>query len=84
MANTKTLTASADTAQSLFSEIEKMEKALADLKKRLILALPAKYGSDLWWEQGQLIAEKEIKEGKYYVLESVDDLDNPPREIYKK
>ena len=44
------------TLTSLVDDLEALSRAAKSIKEKLIKLLPAKYGSDLWWE-------KEIKDG---------------------
>ena len=55
-----------DTAESIFSEITVLQKKLESLRKRVIKLLPAKYGSDLWWEKENEEALEEVKRGEVY------------------
>ena len=65
---------SSSTAKSLFTEVEKIEKSLAKLKKKLFLSLPAKYGSKDWWEKEIVLGEKEIANKDYRVYKTANDL----------
>ena len=70
------------TALNLIREIAKTTEVLESLKKKLILALPAQYGSKLWWEKEHLLAREDIKAGRTYTLKSPDDLDKPFEEMF--
>ena len=55
---------SALTAEDLFGEILVLEKTLARLKEKILSVLPAKYGSDAWWERSDKEAIKSIEQGR--------------------
>jgi len=76
MANHKTPTIDLKTAELLFTEVQRMEKALAQIKGKILQLLPAKYGSDLWWEREIKEGLNEIKMGKYEVYGNVKSLIN--------
>lgn len=61
------------TGRELLSEIEKMAKSLAVLRKKILRALPAKYGSEMWWEKSTKKALKEIEEGKGVEFETAGE-----------
>ena len=63
-----------ETAESLFSDITSLQKKLELLRKKIVKLLPAKYGSDLWWEKENEEALEEVKQGKYTTYDNVDDL----------
>ncbi len=50
--------------EDLLSEVLVMEKALRELKKKLLSALPPKYGSEEWWEKMDSEAEESIRNGE--------------------
>lgn len=79
-ATTKTFDST--TTLGLINDITKTTEALEKLKKKLILAVPAKYGSKLWWEQGEIEAKEDIKAGRSYELKSIDDLDKPLKKLF--
>lgn len=52
-------------AKKIVSELEKIE----ELKKEVLRLLPngiIPYGSKLWWEKEELMANEDIKKGKVY------------------
>ncbi|MBI3559009.1 hypothetical protein HY085_01305 [Candidatus Gottesmanbacteria bacterium] len=51
-------------AEDFYSEILSLEKALARLKEKFLKMMPAKYGSDAWWERMDKQAEEGILAGK--------------------
>lgn len=73
MANRSTVTIE-ETAESIFSEVTSMQKRLEVLRKKIVKLLPAKYGSDLWWEKENEEALEEVKQGKYTTYNNVQDL----------
>ena len=71
-----------ETAESIFSEVIRMQKRLELLRKKVVKLLPAKYGSELWWEKEHEEAFKDIKAGRVRELTSVNDLDKPLKELF--
>lgn len=74
MANAKNLTISVDVAQSFVSEIKRIEKALINLKRSVLLSLPVKYGSELWWQKAEEEVDRELSAGNIYKADNVTDL----------
>lgn len=74
MANRSTLTINTKTAEGLLNEIEAMRKSLEALRKKIVDILPAKYGSDIWWDREIKEGLKEVKQGKYTVYKNAKDL----------
>ena len=78
MANKSTVTIDTRTVETLLEEIDAMRKSLETLRKKVIKLLPARYGSDLWWEKEINEGLKEVKEGKYTTYKNakhlIDDL----------
>ena len=62
------------TAKDLLSEINAFEKALLDLKKRVLSFMPAKYGSDAWWEKMDKEGLEQIKQGNVVKFDTIKDL----------
>lgn len=60
------MTIDTKTAESLLKEIEAMGRSLKALRKKIIRFLPAKYGSDLWWEKEELEADEDIRKGRVF------------------
>ena len=80
--DTRSTTIDTETAESIFAEITSLQKKLEALKKKVVKLLPAKYGSDLWWEKEHEEASKEMKSGKVRKLTSINDLDKPLEELF--
>lgn len=74
MASRSVVTIDTKTAETLLKEIEAMRKSLEALRKKVINILPAKYGSDAWWEKEIGEGLKEVKHGKYTVYKNAKDL----------
>gem|GEM_PF-1201697 len=74
MANQKTTTIDLKTAELLFTKVQRMEKALAQIKSKILQLLPAKYGSDLWWEKSDEEAIEQIGLGKGTVINNKEEL----------
>ncbi len=60
--------------------LEKLARTLASfsaaseaLRKQVVALFPAKYGSDLWWEQSIERSKKDIAAGKYKSFDSAKD-----------
>lgn len=68
-----TITIDVKTAESLFWEVEAMRKRLNLLRKKIIELLPAKYGSDFWWEKSTRQALKEIKKGRGVEFKDIEE-----------
>lgn len=66
MANRSALTMNTKTAENLLKEIESMRRSLETLKKKIMDLLPAKYGSDAWWERAETEADEDIKKGRVF------------------
>lgn len=82
MARRMATTVDAETAESIFSEIRALQRKLEILRKKVIKLLPAKYGSDLWWEKEHEEAFEDIKTGRVRKLTSVSELDKPLKELF--
>jgi len=82
MANKSAVTIDTRTAETLLKEIETIKKSLEVLKKKIIKLLPARYGSDAWWEKAELEADEDIKKGRIAKLSSIQDLDKPIKELF--
>lgn len=74
MANLRAKTIDIKTVESLYKEIRVMEIALENLRKRVVDLLPAKYGSDLWWEKSDTRAMKKIAKGEGMRFESAEEV----------
>jgi len=74
MANSTTLTIDTQTIKSSFFELKRIEKALFVLKRAFSKALPAKYGSALWWQEAEEEVDRELMAGRIYKAKSTKDL----------
>lgn len=75
MATNRSTTIDTETAESIFSEITALQKKLESLRKKVVKLLPAKYGSNLWWEKAEEEADDDIKHGRVYgPFKNADDL----------
>ena len=74
MANSRVRTIDIKTVESLYKEIQVMETALGSLRKRIVELLPAKYGSDLWWEKSDTRAMKKIAEGEGIKFKTAEEV----------
>lgn len=59
---------------ALERQILKTAKVLDELRRKLILSMPAKYGSDLWWEKANLEAEEDIRCGRISSFRNANEL----------
>lgn len=66
MANKSTVTIDTRTAEILLKEIEAMRKSIEALRKKILNFLPAKYGSDAWWEKAEHEADEDIRKGRVF------------------
>ena len=73
MANSEVKTIDIKTAETLYRQVQLMELMLKDLEKKILKLLPAKYGSQLWWEKSTEKALEEIKRGKGVKFTSVKE-----------
>ena len=64
---------SALTAEDLFGEILVLEKTLARLKEKILSVLPAKYGSDAWWERSMREGIESIEAGRGKKFETYEE-----------
>ena len=74
MANRSTITIDTKTAENILEEIEAVGQSLEVLRKKILKLLPAKYGSDAWWEKAELEADEDIKAGRYTTYTNVENL----------
>ncbi len=63
------------TVEEVLLQISLIEKMLADLKAKFLSSLPAKYGSDAWWEKVNKQALEEIRRGEYIEVKNAEELD---------
>lgn len=75
MANSKALSLSLDlkTATLLLREVDSLRRKLDSLREKVLLAVPAKEGSKLWWERETIVGLKQFEEGKYYEAEDLKE-----------
>ncbi|MGI8419724.1 MAG: hypothetical protein ACR2LN_03705 [Candidatus Levyibacteriota bacterium] len=71
MANT--ITVDAKTLEHIVSQLDKLTKDMAAVKKRLPTEEPS-YGSDTWWELSDKEAKEDIKAGHYTVVHAKNEL----------
>lgn len=64
MAKTKINSLDISTTMSILKELDRLSRVIEETRKKIIMALPAKYGSDLWWEKSDKEAIESIKEGR--------------------
>ena len=62
------------TADDLLWQIDSIQKALDDLKKKVVSIMPPKYGSDVWWKESDNKAIEQIKQGKYKSFKTTNEL----------
>lgn len=62
------------TTQDLLTEINAIEKALSDLKRKVLSFVPPQYGSDAWWEESDEKAREDIKNGNFTTLKNEKEL----------
>jgi len=76
MANGKTLqyTINEKALADLTRTLASFSAASEALRKQIVTLFPAKYGSDLWWEQEEARSRQAIQEGQYTELMSKDDI----------
>lgn len=76
MANGKTINTMIDeqALEKLSATLASFSAASEALRKQIITLFPAKYGSDLWWEQEEARSRQAIKEGRFTELTSKDDI----------
>ena len=79
MANQTALTVSQ--AKIMLGELDALAKTadrlaleISEFKRRVLHCLPAKYGSDFWWERGIAESLKDYEEGRYKTFSSVKGL----------
>ncbi|MEK7587970.1 MAG: hypothetical protein AAB457_04095 [Patescibacteria group bacterium] len=76
MANGKTINTTIDeqALEKLAATLASFSAASEALRKQIITLFPAKYGSDLWWEQEEARSRQAIQEGRYTELTSKEDI----------
>jgi len=74
MANSTTITIDRQTIKSSFFELKRIERALFVLKKAFAKALPARYGSALWWQEAEEEVDRELAAGRIYKAKNAKDL----------
>lgn len=62
------------TLLSLLKELDSLSKAVQSLKEKVLKLMPAKYGSDLWWEKSNEEAIEQIRNGKGVVIKNQEEL----------
>jgi hypothetical protein len=75
MANKLTVTINTKTAETILKEVESMRQSLEALRKKILKLLPARYGSDEWWEKEIEEGLEEVRRGKVRgPFKNADDL----------
>jgi hypothetical protein len=62
------------TSEDLFIRLVSLEKAVQRLKREILFRLPAKYGSDLWWEKEHEKSRRDYEQGNFKSFASAEDL----------
>lgn len=63
-----------ETMKSLVEDLAKASSFLEELRRKIILSLPVKYGTDLWWEKSDLEAMKKIAKGSGIRFETAEEV----------
>lgn len=63
------------TADDLWAQITVLQKALDELKSKVLDSMAAKHGSQAWWEKETKKGLKELSEGKGKTFESIEKLE---------
>ncbi len=63
------------TADNLLGEVDLLYKALDQLRAKIINSLPARYGSDAWWEKTERKSREDYAAGRYITLKNKGDVD---------
>ena len=74
MANRSTITIDSKTVENILKEIGAVGQSLEVLRKKILKLLPARYGSDAWWEKAEHEADEDIKAGRYTTYTNVENL----------
>lgn len=76
MANGKTINTTIDqqALENLAATLASFSAASEALRKQIVTLFPAKYGSDLWWEQSIERSREDYKAGRYKTFNSAKDL----------
>lgn len=61
-------------SEDILLEVLALEKAVISLKDKLLKIIPAKYGSDAWWEQETAKSLEDYKNGEYVEIKNKKDL----------
>lgn len=61
---------------SLLEELETLSEAVKNVREKLLKMIPAKVGSDLWWEKSDKKGSEDYQRGKYITLKNKIDIDN--------
>lgn len=75
MVNGKTINTTIDeqALEKLARTLASFSAAAEALRKQVIQLFPAKYGSDLWWEQSIEQSKKDFVAGRYKAFDSTKD-----------
>lgn len=71
----QTITVNAKTLEQVVSQLDKLTKEVAAIKKQILDQEPIN-GSDAWWEKEIKEGEEDIKKGNYYELRDENELDD--------
>ncbi len=76
MVNGKTINTAIDeqALEKLAQTLATFSAASEALRKQIMTLFPARYGSDLWWEQSIDQSKKDIAEGRYTELKTAEDV----------
>lgn len=69
----QTVTKFSSFAEELLAEVVLMEKMLERLRRKILLVLPEKYGSETWWKKSDDEAIKSIKAGRGKKFETYEE-----------
>lgn len=62
------------TILSLINELAVLSQAAKNVREKLLKIVPAKYGSDLWWEKSDKEANEQVKRGNYTTVKNEEEL----------
>lgn len=69
----QTVTKFSSFAEELLAEVILMEKMLEKLRRKILLVLPEKYGSEAWWKKSDDEAIESIKAGRGKKFETYEE-----------
>lgn len=74
MSNGVSATINSKQGAAFLAELNRLSKSIDDLRKRVLAAMPVKYGSDLWWEKSDAKAMEDYKKGNYVTITNKKEL----------